>query len=94
MALRTSAAAQHRPPATAFPARGIRYVSLQTVGQALAAVRDWAFVHGPDICTGQNAPLFGTLLHRWRLVPRIIPAIGLMGAPFSLAASACGGRRP
>ena len=33
-----------------------------------------------------NALLFGTLLYRSRLVPRIIPTIGLIGAPLLFAA--------
>jgi len=31
---------------------------------------------------GINALLLGSLMYRSRLVPRIIPAIGLIGAPF------------
>jgi hypothetical protein len=61
--------------------------SLQTAGQALVAVRDWTFVFGPDICAGMNALLFGTLLYRSRLVPRVIPTLGLIGGPLLLAAS-------
>ena len=38
-------------------------------------------------CAGINALLFGTLLYRSRLVPRVIPTLGLIGAPFLLAAS-------
>lgn len=34
-----------------------------------------------------NALLFGTLLYRTRLVPRIIPVLGLIGAPLLLAAT-------
>jgi hypothetical protein len=33
-----------------------------------------------------NAVLFGTLLDRSRLVPRIIPTVGLIGAPLLFAA--------
>lgn len=62
--------------------------SLQTTGQALVAVRDWTFVYGPDVCAGINALLFGTLLYRSRLVPRVIPALGLIGAPFFLTVTA------
>ena len=31
-----------------------------------------------------NAVLLGTLLHRSRLVPRLIPTVGLVGAPLLL----------
>jgi NADH:ubiquinone oxidoreductase subunit K len=34
-----------------------------------------------------NALLFGTLLYRSRLVPRIIPTVGLIGAPLLLTAT-------
>ena len=61
--------------------------SLQTTGQALVAVRDWTFNFGPNVCAGINALLFGTLLYRSRLVPRIIPTLGLIGGPLLLAAS-------
>jgi hypothetical protein len=33
-----------------------------------------------------NALLLGTLLYRSRLVPRVIPLLGLIGAPLLLAA--------
>lgn len=59
--------------------------SLLTTGNALVAVRDWTFQFGPNLCAGINALLFGTLLYRSRLVPRIIPAMGLIGAPLLLA---------
>lgn len=61
--------------------------SLQTSSQALVAVRDWTFTFGPNVCAGINALLFGTLLYRSRLVPRLIPTLGLVGAPLILAAS-------
>ncbi|MFT3877553.1 MAG: DUF4386 domain-containing protein [Propioniciclava sp.] len=48
---------------------------------ALAALHDGAFLVGPGLLPALNAALFGTLLIRHRLVPRIIPAAGLIGAP-------------
>src|SRR6478672_4206965 len=57
---------------------------LVPVGQALVAVRDWTFVLGPGMA-GLNALLFGTLLYRSRLVPRAIPALGLIGGPIYLS---------
>lgn len=56
---------------------------------ALIAVHDWAFLIGPGLLPAANALLFGTLLLRYRLVPRILPIIGLIGAPL-LTASALG----
>ncbi|HEX8094405.1 DUF4386 domain-containing protein [Jatrophihabitans sp.] len=59
--------------------------TLTTVGQALVAVRDWTFLLGPNLMAAVNALLLGSLMYRSRLVPRIIPAMGLIGAPFWLA---------
>ncbi|MFV0435525.1 MAG: DUF4386 domain-containing protein [Leucobacter sp.] len=61
----------------------------ETVDAALVAVHDWAFLLGPGLLPAVNALLFGTLLYRARLVPRIIPLTGLLGAPL-LAISALG----
>jgi hypothetical protein len=58
--------------------------SLVPVGQALVAVRDWTFVIGPGMAS-LNALMLGTLLYRSRLVPRAIPALGLVGAPLLIA---------
>ncbi len=59
--------------------------SLRVVGQSLVAVRDWTFLLGPNVMAGLNALLLGTLLYRSGLVPRVIPALGLLGAPLILA---------
>jgi hypothetical protein len=59
--------------------------SLVPVGQALVAVRDWTQVIGPGMA-GINALLLGSLMYRSRLVPRAIPALGLIGAPVFLSA--------
>ncbi len=66
---------------------GADHASLVTTGQALVAVRDYTFQFGPNISAALNALLFGTLLYRSRLVPRILPAMGLIAAPLLLAAS-------
>lgn len=60
---------------------------LVTTGKALVAVRDWTFLLGPGLMPAVNALLLGSLLYRSRLVPRIIPTIGLIGAPLLLAAA-------
>ena len=60
--------------------------TLVVTGQALVAVRDWTFQLGPNMCAALNALMFATLLYRSRLVPRIIPLLGLVGAPLLLAA--------
>jgi hypothetical protein len=58
-----------------------------TVSQGLVAVRDWTFLFGPGFMASINAVLFGTLMYRSHLVPRIIPTIGLIGAPLLFAAN-------
>jgi uncharacterized protein DUF4386 len=57
------------------------------VGQGLVAVRDWTFLFGPGFMASLNAVLLGTLLYKSGLVPRIIPTLGLIGAPLLFAAN-------
>ncbi len=52
--------------------------TLTTVGHSLVAIRDWAFQIGTGV-PALNALLLGTLMYRSRLVPRAIPALGLLG---------------
>ena len=60
---------------------------LTTTGQALVTARDWTFLFGPGFMACINALLFGTLLYRSGLVPRIIPTMGLIGAPILATAN-------
>jgi hypothetical protein len=66
---------------------GTDSATLTTIGQALVAVRDWTFLFGPGMMAAFNAVLLGTLLYRSRLVPRFIPAMGLIGAPLLFTAN-------
>ena len=66
---------------------GADAASLVTTGQSLVATRNWTFLLGPDLMAGINALLLGTLMYRSRLVPRVIPLMGLIGAPLLIAAS-------
>jgi Domain of unknown function (DUF4386) len=66
---------------------GADQASLVTTGQALVAVRDYTFQFGPNIAAALNASMFATLLYRSRLVPRIIPTMGLIAAPLLILAS-------
>ena len=66
-------------------AAGADEATLVTVGQALVATRDWTFLIGPSVMASLNAVLLGTLMYRSRLVPRVIPALGLIGAPLLLS---------
>ena len=61
--------------------------TLTTTGHELVASRDWTFLFGPGFMACVNAVLFGTLLYRSRLVPRVIPTLGLIGAPLLLTAN-------
>jgi len=58
--------------------------ALVAVGRALVAIRDGAHLFGPGVIPGLNALLLGYLMYRSRLVPRVIPAMGLIGAPLFL----------
>ncbi len=55
------------------------------IAQALVAVRNQTFLLGPGLMSGVNALLLGRLMFRSRLVPRLIPVLGLVGAPLQLA---------
>lgn len=67
-------------------AAGADGASLVTTGRALVAIHDWTFLLGPGLIPGVNALLLGTLMYRSGLVPRVIPLMGLIGAPLILAA--------
>ena len=53
--------------------------ALVAVGASLVAGRDWSFVIGTGV-PALNAVMLGLLLYRSGLVPRAIPALGLVGA--------------
>jgi Domain of unknown function (DUF4386) len=61
--------------------------TLVAIGQSLVAVRDWTFVLGPSLIPGVNALLLGYLMYRSGLVPRLIPVLGLIGAPLLIASA-------
>lgn len=50
-------------------------------GQALVSLYNKWFMLGQSMMPALNGLLLGTLLYRSRLVPRILPTIGLIGAP-------------
>jgi hypothetical protein len=66
---------------------GTDAAGLGTVAHALVAVHDWTFLLGPGVMPAINALCLATVLYRSRLVPRLIPTIGLVGAPLLLASS-------
>lgn len=60
---------------------------LVAVGQALVDVRDWTFLFGPGVMPALNAAFLATVLYRAGLVPRILPVLGLIGAPLLVTKS-------
>jgi hypothetical protein len=67
-------------------AAGANAAALVTTGASHAAVYNWTFLLGQTLMPGFNALLLGSLMYRSRLVPRVIPVIGLIGAPLLIAA--------
>ncbi|MFF3856267.1 DUF4386 domain-containing protein [Micromonospora sp. NPDC002575] len=61
--------------------------TLVAIGASLVAVRDWTFLLGPGLVPAANALLLGYLMYRSALVPRIIPLLGLVGAPLLVASA-------
>ncbi|MGZ4697253.1 MAG: DUF4386 domain-containing protein [Oryzihumus sp.] len=67
-------------------ATGASAASLTTTSAAFVATYRWTFLLGQSLMPGLNALLLGSLMYRSRLVPRIIPTVGLIGAPLLIAA--------
>lgn len=59
--------------------------SLVTTGHALSAAYDWTFLLSQSLMPVFNALFLGYALYRSGLVPRILPTLGLVGAPLLLA---------
>jgi len=66
-------------------ATGTEAAGLVAVGQAQIATFNWSFLLGQSLMPAINALLLGTLMYQSRLVPRILPIVGLIGAPLLLA---------
>lgn len=58
------------------------------LGQALVTFYDRAFLVSQSLIPAVNALFLGTLLYQSRLVPRILPVVGLIGAPLLVASHA------
>jgi hypothetical protein len=56
-------------------------------GHALISVHDWTFILGQSLIPAVNALLLGYLLYQSRLVPRVLPVLGFIGAPLLVASS-------
>ncbi|HEX5615533.1 MAG TPA: DUF4386 domain-containing protein [Acidimicrobiia bacterium] len=69
-------------------AAGADSAALLTTSRALVAQHDWSFLFGPGFVPAVNALFLATVMYRFRLVPRIIPIMGFVGAPLLFASSA------
>ena len=67
-------------------ATGANAAALVTTGASHVAVYNWTFLLGQTLMPCINALLLGSLMYRSRLVPRIIPVLGLIGAPLLITA--------
>jgi hypothetical protein len=64
---------------------GANAAALVTTGASHVAIYNWTFLLGQSLMPAINALLLGSLMYRSRLVPRIIPVLGLIGAPLLIA---------
>jgi hypothetical protein len=62
-------------------ATGANAAALVTTAASHVAIYNWTFLLGQSLMPGINALLLGSLMYRSRLVPRILPVLGLIGAP-------------
>ena len=67
-------------------AAGASGASLVATGASHVAVYKWTFLLSQSLMPGINAVLLGSLLYRSRLVPRILPVLGLIGGPLLIIA--------
>ena len=61
------------------------HAALVTTGASHVATYNWTFLFGQTLMPAINALLLGSLMYKSRLVPRIIPVMGLIGAPILIA---------
>ena len=66
-------------------ATGADAATLMTVGKSLVVIHNWTFLFGPSLAIGVNTLLLAYLMYTSRLVPRIIPVLGLIGGPLVFA---------
>ena len=68
-------------------AAGADAASLVSTGRSLIAIHDWTYLIGQTLLPGINALLLGSLMYRSGLVPRVIPLLGLIGAPLMISSA-------
>jgi hypothetical protein len=61
--------------------------SALATGQTLVGLHDWTFTLSQSLIPAVNALLLGSLLYQSRLVPRILPVLGFIGAPLLIAST-------
>jgi Domain of unknown function (DUF4386) len=66
-------------------AAGANAAALVATGASHVAIYNWTFLLGQSLMPAINALLLGSLMYRSRLVPRILPVLGLIGAPLLIA---------
>jgi hypothetical protein len=66
-------------------AAGANTAAMVTTAASHVAVYKWTFLLSQSLMPAINAVLLGSLMYRSRLVPRVIPLMGLIGAPLLLA---------
>jgi len=59
--------------------------ALVTAGHSFVALHNWTLLLGPGLMPAVSGLCLGTVMYRSRLVPRIIPTIGLVGVPLLVA---------
>ena len=67
-------------------ATGANAASLLVAGKSLVVIHNWTFLFGPSLAIGVNTLLLAYLMFTSRLVPRLIPVLGLIGGPVIFAA--------
>jgi hypothetical protein len=67
-------------------AAGANAAVLVTTGASHVATYNMAFLLGQSLMPAINALLLGSLMYRSRLVPRVLPVTGLIGAPLLITA--------
>jgi hypothetical protein len=72
---------QYAGPNAADPA------ALSVAGQALMAAHNWSFLIGQGLVVGVDTVVLAYVLYRFRLVPRAIPILGLVGGPLVFASN-------
>jgi hypothetical protein len=58
------------------------HAALVATAASHVAIYKWTFLLSQSLMPAVNALLLGSVMYRSRLVPRIIPVVGLIGAPF------------